>query len=393
MRDETAGWQGDAGGRVHDRDLERVARGERRQEAREPRREHRLARPGRAHHQEVMRARGRDLDRKATEFVPPHIAEVGPGRGARRRWPHRRVRPRLLPAQHPHELAERRRDPHLTAVCDTRFDRTVGRHDEPTTRHHRGEGHHAGHTAKAAVEPELGEERETADYGGLELAVGCEHADRDRQIEPRATLRRPDGARLTVIRFRGHPRPLDMTALRTLSRDSRQAASGNPTMAKPGSPLDTWTSTLTARPSTPRRVAAGTVASTVTSLVCDMRTPQLHLRMTRGRQRGGQWGPYEGGGTFPEQEVSRGSTTLEWANRPISSDGPQDLARRADRHSVQAGADSSRGLGGRRPVTRKLIALVTGAVLVLSLTACMSTEESSVFNRINDERAKVASRR
>ena len=40
-------------------------------------------------------------------------------------------------------------------------------------------------------------------------------------------------------------------------------------------------------------------------------------------------------------------------------------------------------------MTRKLIAIVTGALLVLSLTACMSTEESSVFNRINDERAKV----
>ena len=40
-------------------------------------------------------------------------------------------------------------------------------------------------------------------------------------------------------------------------------------------------------------------------------------------------------------------------------------------------------------MTRKLITLLTGAVLVLSLTACMSTEESSVFNRINDERAKV----
>ena len=152
---------------------------------------------------------------------------------------------------------------------------------------------------------------------------------------PEPPLRRPDGARLTVIRFRGHPRPLDMTALRTLSRDSRQAASGNPTMAKPGSPLDTWTSTLTARPSTPRRVAAGTVASTVTSLVCDMRTPQLHLRMTRGRQRGGQWGPYEGGGTFPEQEVSRGSTTL---SGPIGQSRPMALKTWPPRRPALSGA-------------------------------------------------------
>ena len=40
-------------------------------------------------------------------------------------------------------------------------------------------------------------------------------------------------------------------------------------------------------------------------------------------------------------------------------------------------------------MTRKLITLLSGALLVLSLTACMSTEESSVFNRINDERAKA----
>jgi uncharacterized protein YkwD len=40
-------------------------------------------------------------------------------------------------------------------------------------------------------------------------------------------------------------------------------------------------------------------------------------------------------------------------------------------------------------VTRKLVTVLSGALLVLSLTACMSTEESSVFNRINDERAKA----
>ncbi len=43
---------------------------------------------------------------------------------------------------------------------------------------------------------------------------------------------------------------------------------------------------------------------------------------------------------------------------------------------------------GRRPVTRKLVALVAGGLLVLALTACMSTDESSVFMRINDLRAQ-----
>ena len=42
-------------------------------------------------------------------------------------------------------------------------------------------------------------------------------------------LRRPVGARLTVTRRSGHFRPVDRTAARTRSRDSRHDASGKPT--------------------------------------------------------------------------------------------------------------------------------------------------------------------
>src|SRR5205823_5055974 len=48
----------------------------------------------------------------------------------------------------------------------------------------------------------------------------------------------------------------------TRSRDSRQAVSGRPTTLNAGSPLETWTSTATGRPSTPSSVAEGTMAST-----------------------------------------------------------------------------------------------------------------------------------
>src|ERR1700761_1299561 len=71
----------------------------------------------------------------------------------------------------------------------------------------------------------------------------------------------PDGARLTVTRRMGHGRPLESRAARTRSRDSRTAASGRPTMVKPGSPLETWTSTETGRPTAPVRVAAEIEAS------------------------------------------------------------------------------------------------------------------------------------
>src|SRR5215831_14305944 len=87
--------------------------------------------------------------------------------------------------------------------------------------------------------------------------------------------------------------------------------------------------------------------------------------------------------------TSPGIHHSEWANRPVSRDGPQDLARRADGHNVLQRAVSSRGPGRLLPVTRKLAALVAGALLVLSLTACMSTEEQSVVGRINALRASV----
>ncbi len=70
------------------------------------------------------------------------------------------------------------------------------------------------------------------------------------------------GARLTVTLLSGHDRPLERTAARTRSRASRTAASGNPTIVKPGSPLETWTSTETARPTAPLSVAEATAAST-----------------------------------------------------------------------------------------------------------------------------------
>ena len=162
---------------------------ERRQEAREPRREHRLARPGRAHHQEVMRRprprprpRGDRARARARRGGRARARELVAGAAPEGRAT---ALARAAPARARASVA---RDPNLTAVRHTGFGRTVGRHDEPTARHHRGEGHHAGHPPKAAVEPELGEERETLDRGRLELAVGHEHPDRDRQVEPRATF-------------------------------------------------------------------------------------------------------------------------------------------------------------------------------------------------------------
>ena len=109
-RDQPAPRQAHARSGVHDRDVERLRRGERRQQPREARREHRLARARRAHHQEVMATRGRDLDGEPAELVPPDVREIRAGQGGLGVGS-RHDRPRRLAAQHVHELGEGRCDP------------------------------------------------------------------------------------------------------------------------------------------------------------------------------------------------------------------------------------------------------------------------------------------
>ena len=76
---------------------------------------------------------------------------------------------------------------------------------------------------------------------------------------PDPVLRSDPGARFTTTRSLGMENPLARRAARTRSRDSWMAASGIPTMKKPGMPLPTTTSTSTGTASTPRSVALRTV--------------------------------------------------------------------------------------------------------------------------------------
>jgi len=83
---------------------------------------------------------------------------------------------------------------------------------------------------------------------------------------PGPALRRAAGARFTTIRCNGNSKPQLTRAARTRSRASRTAASGRPTIAKPGSPRWTSTSTDTGRAEMPSRVKVLAVASTTTTL-------------------------------------------------------------------------------------------------------------------------------
>jgi hypothetical protein len=69
--------------RVELRGLERLITGEVGQDGGQPAGEHGLARPGRSHHEEVVAARGRDLQRTARLGLSAHLGEVV---GHRERW-------------------------------------------------------------------------------------------------------------------------------------------------------------------------------------------------------------------------------------------------------------------------------------------------------------------
>ena len=71
-----------AGQRAHHGGLERLVRLERRQDAGQARRQHRLARAGRADHQEVMAAGRRDLEHALGGLLALDLGEVGIGRRA-----------------------------------------------------------------------------------------------------------------------------------------------------------------------------------------------------------------------------------------------------------------------------------------------------------------------
>jgi hypothetical protein len=83
--------------------------------------------------------------------------------------------------------------------------------------------------------------------------------------------------------------------------------------------------------------------------------------------------------TIPQQD---------WADRPFCPDVPQAGRGRADREVVEFAAVLVRP---RRagPVTRKILALLGAGLLIVGLSACMTTEEAAVFTRLNAVRAQA----
>ena len=264
--DERPAGRQQAGHRVDARDLERLVRRERRQDAGQPAREHRLARSRRAREQEVVTSSGGDLERTPPSLLPADVGEIRVQTTGRRLAVRRLERRRLaLAAQVRGGLGEVAKRHGLDAGKRGLGGR-VGRAEEPLE------------PALAALLPRRRARRPPAARGRRARArrrqrarrsrsrgIWCDAASTARAIgrsKPEPSLRRPAGARFTVIRCRGHSRPAAATLERTRCFASWHARSARPTIVKPGRPLSTFASTSTRRASRPTRAWVTVRAST-----------------------------------------------------------------------------------------------------------------------------------
>lgn len=176
-------------GRDH-RDLEQLARRQRRQDRGQPRRQHRFAGAGRADHEQVMPAGGRDLQRPLGALLTLDVAQVERGCCG---LMHLRQRPRqhLRAFEVVGDLDQR-------VCCDDldvwagpgRFGAAGRRADQPFLAHigADGGGKNAGHGRDRAVEAKLAEHGEAGQRIRRDRADRRHQAERDRQVVMAALL-------------------------------------------------------------------------------------------------------------------------------------------------------------------------------------------------------------
>ena len=220
--------------------------------------QHRLARTGRAHHEQVVPTGGRDFEGVAPEGLSPDIGQIGrvgrrQRRAARAGWPASRSG-----AQDLRQLGQRRHAMGRVAPDQGGLADVAQRHDQLRAAPWRRPGRSCpGTWRNEPLRPSSPQKASAVRAVRWELAGGHQHPDGDGQVEAGASFSHARRRQIDVTRRRGQGSPLESRAARTRSRDSRTAASGRPTMVKPGSPLETWTSTETGWPTAPVKVAAG----------------------------------------------------------------------------------------------------------------------------------------
>lgn len=173
------------------RDLEGLLEARRRQDAGHAAREHRLADPRRSDHQDVVTAGGRYLERPASVILTADVGQVrtvagigGTGGGLGRiRVP--------VSADEVDQLRERRNTEHVDVGHQRGLARVLGGDDEPPVARAacaRCDGDRSVDRAQGAAERQLAAYRVVAETVGGDLAGGCQHRHRYREVEARTRL-------------------------------------------------------------------------------------------------------------------------------------------------------------------------------------------------------------
>ena len=208
--------------------------------AREPPREHRLARSGRPREQEVVRPRCRELERAARPLLAAHVGEIGHGgvlERARRERVERGRRSRRGDTRPP------RRD---AGPGSARLPASAASGADSAAQTTRWSPARRAPSATASV-PATGRTRPSsassptaacsASRSGGSCRVAASTASAIGRSKPDPSFRSAAGARLTVIRrFSGQSSEAETTPLRTRCFASWQARSASPTIANPGTP-------------------------------------------------------------------------------------------------------------------------------------------------------------
>ena len=304
--------------------------------------QHRLAGPGRADHEQVVPARGGDLERQPGQRLAADVGEVGRwrrlGDAGRRRA---RSGHGSSPPERP---GSTRRSVDGQRTGSTAADARLG---ERPARHDRVAGRPCAATigavpATGRMLPSRPSSPRNAQAGHAPTPAATlgrdEHADGQRRGRGRCPSCDASGGEVDGDPLLGPGEPEETRAARTRSRASRHASSGRPTMVKPGRPEPTWTSTCTAAPGGSEQRGGGNRCEH--ALLLDVRRRGGRSRWRRnepvpraveGQHTGGVAKPTRSGRLPPPHATG----SRDWAHAPATP--PASLGVRRCRLVVVAG--------------------------------------------------------
>ena len=193
-----------AGQRMDHRGFQRLGRRERRQNAGQAGRQHRLARPRRADHQKVVPPGRRDFQRALGPFLPLYVAQVA-GPGGRRHLPRPGGRDGRAFGEMGDHLIQRRGADHLGRADPGGLWPTGARAEEPPPvfrRRHRG-GQRADHRHQPPVQRQLPQCHGVLHLLARDDVDGGEERKRDGQVEMRPFLGQVGGREVDGDPLRG----------------------------------------------------------------------------------------------------------------------------------------------------------------------------------------------